>query len=130
MVRATTENISHVRNFVAQCAEACGCGPEVTDQIRLAVDEAFTNVVKHAYQFNDAMEVDIRVEFDATSFKVILSDQGIRFHPGVVRDPNVEERIRQRKRGGVGVYLIHKLMDDVQYLRQGNHNEIVMTKRL
>lgn len=119
-----------MRNFVAQCAEACGCGAETTDQIRLAVDEAFTNVVKHAYQNNDTKDVDIRVEFDETAFKVVISDQGMRFNPGVVHEPNVGERIRQRKRGGVGVYLIHRLMDDVQYLRQGNHNEIVMTKRL
>lgn len=119
-----------MRNFVAKCAEACGCGPETTDQIRLAVDEAFTNVVKHAYQNDDSEDVDIRVEFDESAFKVVISDQGMRFNPGVVQEPNVGERIRQRKRGGVGVYLIHKLMDDVQYLRQGNHNEIVMTKRL
>lgn len=119
-----------MRNFVANCAEDCGCGAEAIDQIRLAVDEAFTNIVKHAYSDVEAKDVAIRVEFDDRNFKVVISDQGMQFKPGTIREPNVGERIRQRKRGGVGVFLIHKLMDDVQYLRHGNHNEIVMTKRL
>lgn len=130
LVQATTENISSVRNFVAQYAHECGFDTQATDQIRLAVDEAFTNVVKHAYQFDDTQSVMVRVEYGNRTFKVVISDQGLQFNPGQVREPDIGERIRLRKRGGVGVYLIHKLMDEVKYVRRGNYNEIVMTKRL
>lgn len=129
MVRATTENIAHVRNFVAKCAAECGFTVTNTDEIRLAVDEAYTNIIKHAYQFDETQTVTIKVFCESDGLHIIISDKGKRYDPETYSEPNVEERIKLKKRGGVGVYLIHKLMDRVEYRHEGALNEIVMTKK-
>lgn len=130
LVHATTESISHVRNFVAQHAGECGFSEVETDEIRLAVDEAYTNIVKHAYQFDGSKTVTIRVTCDQERFSVALIDQGRRYDPETYQVPDIEDRIKNRKRGGVGVFLIQRLMDHVEYRHHGSANEIVMTKNL
>lgn len=129
LVRATTENIAHVRNFVANHANDCGFTLEDTDSIRLAVDEAYTNVIKHAYDFDDSKMVTVKVMCDSDGFHIVISDHGRSYDPGLYKEPNIEERIKLRKRGGVGVFLIQKLMDQVEYRKVGTLNEIVMTKK-
>ncbi|MEN9838559.1 MAG: hypothetical protein RL177_38 [Bacteroidota bacterium] len=130
LVHATTENISHVRNFVALHAGECGFSVEETDEIRLAVDEAYTNIIKHAYRFDESQTVTIKVTCDGDQFMVVIGDHGSRYNPETYQEPNIEERIKLRKRGGVGVYLIQKLMDHVEYRQNGSLNEIVMTKKI
>ncbi len=130
LVHATTENISHVRNFVALHAGECGFSVEDTDEIRLAVDEAYTNIIKHAYRFDESQTVTIKVTCEGDQFKVVIGDHGSRYDPETYQEPNIEERIKLRKRGGVGVYLIQKLMDHVEYRQNGSLNEIVMTKKI
>jgi serine/threonine-protein kinase RsbW len=130
LVHATTENISLVRNFVALHAGECGFSAEDTDEIRLAVDEAYTNIIKHAYQFDESKTVTLQVTCDSHTFKVVIGDHGRRYDPETYQEPNIEERIKLRKRGGVGVYLIQRLMDHVEYRQNGSLNEIVMTKNI
>ncbi len=129
-VHATTANIAAVRDFVASHAEAHGFNTEDIDRIRLAVDEAYTNVIKHAYDFDESQWVSIEVKTDPRTIHVVISDSGRSFNPDGYQEPNIEERIKMRKRGGVGVFLIHKLMDEVEYRKQGSLNEIVLTKHL
>jgi serine/threonine-protein kinase RsbW len=130
LVTASTDQISDVRNFVAKHASTAGFQSEDVDAIRLAVDEAYTNVIKHAYNFDNTKLVSIKVGFNGQEFLITISDEGRSFNPDNYSEPNVKERIMLRKRGGVGVYLIHKLMDRVEYRKQGIQNEIVMSKKL
>lgn len=130
LVSASTEQIADVRNFVGKHANQAGFTPEDVDDIRLAVDEAYTNVIKHAYNFDPSKLVNIKVQFNGQEFLITLADEGRSFNPDTYTEPNIKERIMLRKRGGVGVYLIHKLMDRVEYRKQGIQNEIVMSKKL
>ena len=130
LVSASTEQIADVRNFVGKHANQAGFTPEDVDDIRLAVDEAYTNVIKHAYNFDTSKLVNIKVQFNGQEFLITIADEGRSFNPNTYTEPNIKERIMLRKRGGVGVYLIHKLMDRVEYRKQGIQNEIVMSKKL
>lgn len=129
LVNASTDKISVVRDFVARHASGFGFPEEDVDEIRLAVDEACTNVIKHAYNFDASKTIQIKCSCSDDEFLIILSDEGNSFNPDTYTEPNIRERIKLRKRGGVGVYLIHKLMDHVEYRKQGDQNEIVMTKK-
>jgi len=130
LVSASTERIADVRNFVGKYARQAGFTPQDLDDIRLAVDEAYTNVIKHAYNFDPSKLVNIKVQLDGQEFLITLADEGRCFNPDTYIEPDVKERIMLRKRGGVGVYLIHKLMDHVEYRKQGIQNEIMMSKKL
>jgi len=131
LVSASTDRIADVRNFVGKHAAAAGFSSEDVDDIRLAVDEAYTNVIKHAYNFDASKMVSVKVTFNKKNeFLITIADEGRSFNPDSYTEPNIKERIMLRKRGGVGVFLIHKLMDRVEYRKHGIQNEIVMSKKL
>ena len=128
-VHASTKHLAQVRNFVAQHASEFGFDKNDISDIRLAVDEAFTNIIEHAYQNDDNQSVKIALGHNGQTFWISLFDSGKSFSLKDYKKPNVEEKIKQKKRGGVGVYLIKKLMDNVEYLHAGSQNEIRMTKK-
>ncbi len=128
-VPASTAYISAVRDFVGLYANQFGFNDHEVDEIRLAVDEAYTNVIKHAYQYDENQRVLISIGALSDEFWISITDQGRAFNPELYSEPDIKERIRLKKRGGVGVYLIRKLMDAVEYSNMGGTNEIKMTKR-
>jgi serine/threonine-protein kinase RsbW len=94
-----------------------------------SVDEAFTNIIEHAYRNDEKQSVKITLGQNGQTFWISLFDSGESFSLTDYKKPDVEKKIKQKKRGGVGVYLIKKLMDDVEYLHEGPQNEIRMIKK-
>lgn len=129
-VNASTENLSVVRDFVALEASKHGFGDTDIHNIRLAVDEAFTNIVKHAYNYDESKKISLKTGMSDSQFWISISDKGQPYDPTEYAEPNIRQRIKEGKRGGVGVYLIKKLMDNVEYTTIGNTNEIRMIKHL
>ena len=128
-VDASTRKLAKVRNFVARHAATFGFDKDDIADIRLAVDEAFTNIIKHAYDDSAQNSVKISLEYNSDTFWISLFDSGKAFSLDNYKEPDVKENIKKKKRGGVGVYLIRKLMDDVSYRHEGKENEIRMTKK-
>lgn len=129
-VEASTEHLSKVREFVAAHAQNSGLKAKQIDEIKLAVDEAYTNIIKHAYKNSPQKKVNIEIGSDSNKLWISLIDEGKSFDPATYSEPDIMQRIKQKKRGGMGVYLIKKLMDQVQYSRKGRINEIRMVKNL
>lgn len=128
-VQASTEHLAKVRDFVAKHASEFGFKKQEVADIRLAVDEAYTNIIKHAYKNDKKKSVDIELGYNSNEFWISLLDTGDAFDPSNYSRPDVRKKIKEKKRGGVGVYLIKKLMDNVEYHTEGAVNEIRMTKR-
>lgn len=129
-VEASTEHLAQVRDFVAAYAEHIGLTQKDISEIRLAVDEAYTNIIKHAYKGNPTKKVHIEIGSDSDQLWISLTDKGKSFDPNTYHEPDLMQRIKEKKRGGMGVYLIRKLMDQVQYNRKDHANEIRMVKKL
>lgn len=128
-VQASTEHLAEVRDFIRSHAAYFGFSKEKTADICLAVDEAYTNIIKHAYKSNRSKSVDIKLGYEDATFWVTLMDTGNAFDPTHYQKPDIHRRIKQKKRGGVGVYLIKQLMDEVEYLTEDDTNSIRMIKK-
>jgi len=130
---ADTQNLDIIRKFVAGIAENMGFSEEEIYKIELAVDEACSNVVKHAYMTNTKQEhiINIEVKEKNSEIEIIISDKGKGFDPKKVKRPELEEYMRKMKRGGLGIYLIKELMDKVSFqIKSGVRNEVRMVKYL
>lgn len=128
-VNASTQNLSAIREFVSKHAEEEGFSKQQVADIQLAVDEAYTNIIKHAYNSDDSKKVMINLEFDGDKMVVTLTDHGIGFDIEKYRGPNLKKQIEKKKRGGMGVYLMRKLMDDVSYQVKNQKNVLRMCKK-
>lgn len=127
-LNATTKNLSRVRNFVSSQAKKHGFKDNQINDIRLAVDEACTNVIKHAYRYDETKEFNVDLEFDNSSLLIEITDYGAGFNPSKYEAPNLQKRIKQKKRGGMGIFLIKNLMDELTYNSDGSKNVIKMIK--
>lgn len=128
-VGASTRNLSVVREFVTEHAKAEGFSDTVVSDVCLAVDEAYTNIIKHAYKFDSSKNVEVDLEFDPEKVCVCLTDTGDSFDEANYTLPDIPKLIKNKKRGGMGVFLMQKLMDHVDYKSRNNENEIKMYKK-
>ena len=124
-----TDNLEVVRDFVHRLAMKAGFIEEGADQISLAVDEACTNVIKHAHQYNSRRMIDLAVVYDNSQFEIVITDKGGGFDPKKLREPDLSEYIHEAKMGGLGIHLMKTLMDEVNYsFNPGVKNQVTMVK--
>lgn len=113
---AQFDNLDRVRTFVASCAEDCGLEPAAVYAVQLAVDEAFSNIIEHAYEGeapDSLIECDCRISRSGLS--ITLRDCGRPFNPLAVPTPDFSADLEEREVGGLGLYFIHQLMDEVSF---------------
>ncbi len=128
-ILSTTDNLLLVREFVSEAAREQGFSDEETSKIALAVDEACTNIIRHAYQNDPTREIEVSVERKKDRFEVSIVDSGRRFDPSILKPLNLKEHLTHYRRGGLGVYLMKTLMDKVEYNTiEGRKNEVRLTK--
>ena len=119
-----------MRNFVQNFVQQFDVNKNDLDEIILAVDEAYTNIIKHAYNNDPNQTVKIELGTSTDILWVRLSDTGYHFNANEYQPPDLLKRIKNKQRGGMGVYLINKLMDSVEYSSAGKTNTILMRKRI
>lgn len=129
-VSSSTKYLSQVRDFVAAHAQKFGLTEKEISEICLAVDEAYTNIIKHAYKNCPSNLVIIEMGKDKNKLWISILDKGESFKPEEYKAPDILKRVKNKQRGGMGVFLIQKLMDQVYYARKGTMNEIRMVKNL
>ena len=124
---ATIENLEILVAFVSKCAGEQGFNGTRIKEIELATEEVLVNIVNYAYpERSGDVEVSCRRE-DVTGFVIEISDNGIPFDPLSLPEPDLSPDILDRKVGGLGVFFIRKMMDEVLYRREEGSNIIRLT---
>jgi serine/threonine-protein kinase RsbW len=109
------EYLPQIGEFVTRAAKAAGLTTAAIDAVEMAVDEAFTNIIEHAYGYEGRGDIQCSCHISEDGLTVILNDYGRPFDPESVPEPNIHARLEQRKEGGLGLYLIRQLMDEVRF---------------
>ena len=113
--KANYKNLDSIRGFVGRSAQQAGFSERDIYAVQLATDEASTNIIQHAYGGEGNEEIEIECEIRSGELTITLRDQGKPFDPTSVPEPNIKEGLDDRKVGGLGMYLIRKIMDEVHY---------------
>ena len=130
-VQAIDKNLPQVLAFVDEQLDAADCPKKIKIQIDLAVEEIFINIAHYAYD-PDIGTATVRVDVlgDPPSVDITFIDNGIPYDPLAKQDPNVKLPARDRKIGGLGIFMVKKNMDDVKYEYIDGHNILTMKKGL
>ncbi|RJP71866.1 MAG: ATP-binding protein [Ignavibacteriales bacterium] len=130
-VKSTTDNLERIREFIKAVSAQSGFSDDVIDKISLAVDEACTNIIKHAYKNSPNGDIVINAKLFDNKLTVSITDFGLDFNPDTVPVPDIKKYYQQHKVGGLGIYLMKKLMDEVKYNPSvDNKNQVVLVKYL
>jgi serine/threonine-protein kinase RsbW len=128
-IPSQTDNLEIIRNFVSGVARKVGFDDSDISKIELSVDEACTNVIEHAYSRQGQKNIDIAVKIDYRKFTVIITDRGKAFNFNAVEVPDMKTYLAELRVGGLGIYLMKTLMDEVEYhSTPGRKNEVRMVK--
>jgi serine/threonine-protein kinase RsbW len=127
---AKFEVLDDVREYVGAQARSAGFGERTVYAVQLAADEAASNIIEHAYE--DRPNETFLLRCDTSSQRMIMTflDRGQAFDFSKVETPDITADLSKRKIGGLGIYLMHKLMDEVDYrvTRSGNYLTLIKRK--
>jgi serine/threonine-protein kinase RsbW len=122
-------SLAKIACFVATAADAAGLDERAAYAVQVAVDEACSNIIEHAYGEQGAGDIECEYEVTDESLVITLRDQGRPFDPTVVADPELDALLEERPLGGLGVYLMRQMMDSVEhYYEAGAGNVLTLTK--
>lgn len=127
-IPSSTRYLEDVRHFVSKHAAAANFSASVVEQMKIAVDEACTNVIEHAYAGEGKHAVDIAIIISKDKLTVRIRDHGRAFDEKDFSELNLIEYARSRRAGGLGVHIMRRLMDRVEFRTRGDVNECCLVK--
>jgi len=128
-VPSRTEFLATIRDVTRRMAEVAGFDGAQADQLALAVDEASTNVIEHAYAGARDRRVELRFEVRGDELRVEVVDDGTAVDPRAVPHVDLRRYASERRTGGLGMHLMGRIMDTVTFRRSGRSNVCCMVKR-
>lgn len=127
---ADIHQLASIREFVAQAGRDLGMDESALYHLTLAVDEACSNTIRHGYD-GQVGKIVITVEPVEDGIQTVIRDWGVPFQPDAVPVPDIAAPLDQRPKGGLGLFIIRRVMDEVQFdfdLETGN--TLTMVKRI
>ena len=130
-VEARPESIPQIIEFVDGELDGLDCPVKTKTQIDIAIDELCSNIARYAYD-GESGEMTVAVEGESAPGTVSISfrDEGKPFNPLESEDPDVTLSARERRVGGLGIFLVRKSMDDVRYEYRDGKNILTIRKTL
>ena len=124
-------NIPAITEFINRELERMDCDLKTMAQIDIAIDELYSNIAKYGFD-DDGGEVTVTLEIESEPRVVSISfmDEGRPFNPLRKDDPDITLPARERKIGGLGIYMVKKSMDDVRYEYREGKNILTIRKLL
>jgi len=116
-------NLKKVRQFVERVLLGYLISPVETNMMVLAVDELCANLIIHSHSCNPDNSIEVRIQNQNNRFVFeIHDDADDNFNVAEYKTPDIQEVIKNRQSGGIGLILVKKIMDDIQFERDGTHN--------
>ena len=108
-----------------------GLPEEVREKMRLVLEEAFVNIIHYAYKDEKERPLEWQMTLEKGALKVVIKDWGVAFDPCSFQAKVAEETpLQERAVGGLGIFFIKKIVDDMSYRRIDNCNELTLIKKL
>ena len=126
-LEASLENLEMISSFLHKWAKKASLSTHSENELLLAVEEVYVNIVKYAYPESlGKVTIDCRIDEDSLVLKI--TDEGIPFNPLQLSEPHLVSCLKERKVGGLGVFLMRRFVDNVKYEKQGKYNVLTLVK--
>ena len=128
---AKLNGLTHATEFVADWLEELGCSAGIQMKVSVALDEVLSNIVHYAYPKGEG-SFAVRLSFDPSRQMAVMTflDNGVAFNPLEKKEPDVTLAVEDRPIGGLGIFLVKKMMDDVKYERVDGQNRLTLYKKI
>ena len=115
---------------IDEYCEARGLSPQIAYAVNLSIDEILTNTIGYGYDDDEQHRIDLTLRVDGETLVVVIVDDGRAFDSSLTQDPDVEAALEERALGGLGLFLVQQMMDEVSYQRRDERNVITLMKSM
>lgn len=129
IIRNDIDELNRLVMFLEILEEEWNLPPALVPSLNLALEEALSNIIFYAFEKGSENEISIDFSLKGTEMTIVLKDGGKPYDPTKKEDPNINLPAEDRPIGGLGVFLIKKIMNEVTYNRVDNKNQMTMVKR-
>ena len=131
IVKADVNNLEEVQAFIDQKLEEVDCPMKTQTTIDIAVEEIFVNIANYAYgsSSGDAV-IQVSMNEDPLSIEITFIDSGSEYNPLAKPDPNTSLSLMERQKGGLGIFMVKKSMDDMTYEYKDGKNILKIVKNI
>lgn len=122
------QEVAQLAAFVEEACEKSGMDASTTMQMNLAMEEAVVNVMNYAYPTGTKGEIDIEATINEKGLTFVIADSGTPFDPTAEKEADTSLSAEERPIGGLGIFLVKQLMDEVSYERKEGKNRLTLVK--
>ncbi len=123
------DELTRVADFVDDLSEEWGLPIPLTYSLNLVMEEALTNIILYGFDDKDVHVIDVRFSKTGNELSIMITDDGHEYDPTLKSDPDTTLPVEERPIGGLGIFLIKRIMDSVKYQRKENKNILLLTKK-
>lgn len=127
-ISALVDNLQEVLSFIDGHLEEMGASMKAQMQIDMAVEEIFVNIAHYAYGPDTGMATILVERSEGNKVSITFIDCGTPYNPLEKQDPDVTLSVEERSVGGLGIFMVKKFMDDMQYEYMDGQNILTITK--
>lgn len=124
------QEVPSLAAFIEEVCEALNLDMGTTMQLNLAMEEAVVNVMNYAYPEGTVGDVTIEAQCDGARLTFVMTDSGTPFDPTVAAEADTTLGVDERPIGGLGIFLVRQIMDEVEYQRIDGQNVLTLRKQI
>jgi len=128
-IKSSLSELDRMRDFLKLCCKKIKISDKDYFKIELALLEICVNIIRYAYPQSNG-EIMIKTWQDGDRIFLEIRDQGVPFDPRELKPPDIDDIIKNQRKGGMGVFLSRTLMDGFDYKRENNQNVLTIYKKL
>ena len=129
-IKNQVNELERVNQFIEEICEELGLDMELQMNLNLVMEEMVSNVIFYAYPQETSAEIELIAESDGKELSFVLSDQGKEFDPTMKEDADPNVNPMDRDIGGMGIYIVKNIMNQVTYQRLEGKNLLTMKKEI
>ena len=130
-IEARLENLDLVNDFVQHSISNCDCSKKSIMQLGVIVEEIFVNIVSYAYpEKNGQATIQTEIQKDPLAIALTFIDRGVKYNPLQNEDPDLQLSVEERGIGGLGIYLVKNMVEEISYKYEDGKNILSLKKKL
>ena len=124
------EELSFLAEKIDEMAEEWELSQALAMNVNLVIEEAVSNIIFYAFTDNDKHEIRISVSLNDKMLTIKITDSGVTFNPLLQQQPDINLTAEEKPVGGLGIFLISQIMDEMNYTRHKNQNILTLNKSI
>jgi anti-sigma regulatory factor (Ser/Thr protein kinase) len=130
LINNNLSEIERLSKAVAEFGKKNNLSSEVIYDVRLALEEVVSNIINYGFEDNYEHQISIEMNLQGEILTMKIKDDGKPFNPLEVKNTNLEKPLDERETGGMGIYIVQQLMDELRYSREKDNNILFLRKHI